>query len=96
LYNLSGVKAVHFRLVPALRLSPSPLAIDTKMVFTVASLLLGIGQDKQKWLWLCYNQALDRKHAWNGMLQVCASPRGGLFRWPERAMDCNVPCSLIK
>jgi hypothetical protein len=36
LYNLYGVQGVHLR--------PDAGAIDTKMAFTVASLLLGIGQ----------------------------------------------------
>jgi hypothetical protein len=37
-------QAAHFRLVPALRLSPNLLAIDTNVAFTIASLRLGIGQ----------------------------------------------------
>jgi hypothetical protein len=42
----------------------------------------------------------DLKHAWNGLRQVCATAarriRGKFFRWPERAMDCNVACSFIR
>jgi hypothetical protein len=50
-------------------------------------------------IWLYDNRAIDRKRAWNGLLQVCVPPRaaddGGFFRWPERAMDCNVAWSFI-
>jgi hypothetical protein len=50
-------------------------------------------------IWLYHNHVIDRKRAWNGLFQVCAPPhaadQGELFRWPERAMDCNVARSLI-
>jgi hypothetical protein len=79
------------------------LAIDTKMTFTVElasrALVKVTDMAPATLIWLHDNRAKDRKQAWNGLLKVCAPSRGQirgkLFRWPERALDCNVACSLI-
>jgi hypothetical protein len=96
-------KAAHFRPDAGVEIESDAhlLAIDTKMAFTVASLLLGIGQGHRSGgadMVIPY-RSIDPKLSLEwlaaGVRAAARQIRGKFFRWPERAMDCNVACSLI-